>query len=385
MSGIHHAGPMQGVVVDVDDPEKRGRVKIKIPDLFFDPTTGQTIPSPWVEAKGAMGQGLGMFVVPPVGAPVWVQSRYSSDEDVYQLVYEPGRHGADALGAHIPLVAQGKDDETSGGLKAGAPFKVPSAASKAGTIEHIELEGLPPSANAGTYPNNKVLKLPGGVTLEADDTEGARRFHLWHPSGTYIEVGEKGGKVERSAKEWREVADSSTTYIGTDDRRRVNGHVLESVGGQAVEEVGGDKIVTARSLSLEGRVQLMIDAGEYIFRAGGKPRERYLAGRVASIVGDNTCSWLGQGNFFSMGTTTLAAPTAAVNVIAMQMNLMTTALLPVRVGPAAGIAAATPVALATPLLALLNTLGAFTTDPAGWGAAVNGAAALLAAKSLESV
>jgi hypothetical protein len=57
-----------GQVVDVADPEKRGRVKILVPGLTATSTT-------WAEPvglPGAGGPGQGEFSVPPVGATVLV-------------------------------------------------------------------------------------------------------------------------------------------------------------------------------------------------------------------------------------------------------------------------------------------------------------------------
>src|SRR5687767_888586 len=58
------------VLVNVD-PEQRGRLQLMIPDVLGE------IPSTWAEAcvplAGPTGPPMGVFMVPPIGAGVWVE------------------------------------------------------------------------------------------------------------------------------------------------------------------------------------------------------------------------------------------------------------------------------------------------------------------------
>lgn len=58
----------RGVVEDNNDPDKRGRLKIKVPQIF-----GKTVPNYWAESRGMFaGKGIGFFAIPNVGDAVWV-------------------------------------------------------------------------------------------------------------------------------------------------------------------------------------------------------------------------------------------------------------------------------------------------------------------------
>lgn len=64
-------GKYRGTVVNNLDPELRGRLMVMVPDVLG------LIPSTWAEAcvplTGPTGPPMGMYVVPPVGTPVWVE------------------------------------------------------------------------------------------------------------------------------------------------------------------------------------------------------------------------------------------------------------------------------------------------------------------------
>jgi uncharacterized protein involved in type VI secretion and phage assembly len=64
-------GKYRGTVTANVDPEQRGRIQVEVPDVLFE------IPSTWAEScvplSGTTGFPMGMYVVPPVDAAVWVE------------------------------------------------------------------------------------------------------------------------------------------------------------------------------------------------------------------------------------------------------------------------------------------------------------------------
>jgi uncharacterized protein involved in type VI secretion and phage assembly len=63
-----HWGKYRGIVRDRDDPERLGRLKLRVPSLLGDAVTGWAFPvSPYA------GAGLGFFFVPQVDDLVWVE------------------------------------------------------------------------------------------------------------------------------------------------------------------------------------------------------------------------------------------------------------------------------------------------------------------------
>jgi uncharacterized protein involved in type VI secretion and phage assembly len=74
-------GKYRGTVINNIDPEMRGRLMLMVPDV-----TG-LIPSTWAEAcvplAGPTGPPMGMYVVPPIGAGVWVE--YENGDPDYPI------------------------------------------------------------------------------------------------------------------------------------------------------------------------------------------------------------------------------------------------------------------------------------------------------------
>jgi uncharacterized protein involved in type VI secretion and phage assembly len=61
-------GKYLGTVVDNDDPKGLGRVRVKVPEVFGDETSGWCLPcSPYA------GSGVGLAAVPPVGSLLFVE------------------------------------------------------------------------------------------------------------------------------------------------------------------------------------------------------------------------------------------------------------------------------------------------------------------------
>ena len=65
----------------------------------------------------------------------------------------------------------------------------------------------PTSAYNGAYPYNKVTQSESGHIFEIDDTPGSERLHIYHKSGTYIEIDSNGSMVRRTKGSSYEIID----------------------------------------------------------------------------------------------------------------------------------------------------------------------------------
>lgn len=90
-------GKYQGTVVNNLDPEQRGRLQVMIPDVTA------LLPSTWAEActplAGPTGPPMGVYLVPPIGAGVWVEFEHG---DPNRPIWVGCRWGSQA---DIPTIA----------------------------------------------------------------------------------------------------------------------------------------------------------------------------------------------------------------------------------------------------------------------------------------
>jgi uncharacterized protein involved in type VI secretion and phage assembly len=75
MNGGRFLGKFRGVVEDNQDPRSLGRLRVSVPDVFSEETSGWALP-----AVPYAGDGVGLFLLPPKGALVWVEFEHGDPE-----------------------------------------------------------------------------------------------------------------------------------------------------------------------------------------------------------------------------------------------------------------------------------------------------------------
>ena len=106
----------------------------------------------------------------------------------------------------------------------------------------------PTSAYNGAYPYNKVTQTESGHIIEVDDTPGSERIHVYHRSGTYIEIDSNGSMVRRTKGSSYEIIDRNgkISIAGKADIS-INGACNIFVGNDANIEVEGDVNLTCHN------------------------------------------------------------------------------------------------------------------------------------------
>lgn len=215
-------GKYRGFVVDNQDPQTRGRVKVKVPSVLGEQNTGWALPcSPF---GGLADQGL--FTVPEVDSQVWVEFEEGNiDHPIWVGVFWQ----------------QSSDTPTEAAL---------------------------------AEPTTRLLKTPGGHVLQFDDESGAEKFRLAHPAGTELSVDENGTVNWTDAGGNTLTLDAGANSILLEDSNGntmtmdSSGTVVEDSNGNKVEMVAAGITVKATKIVLKGEmVELGGEGGEPLIKA----------------------------------------------------------------------------------------------------------------------
>lgn len=201
-------GFYRGEVVDVDDPLEAGRVRIRVFSVF-DEMQPEFLP--WATYADPFMGGYGdngSLIVPELGSHVW-------------LFFENGDHRHPVYFAGAPAI----DNNT------------PDAPSE--------------SRTEGEYPHNKVIKSRSGITIEIDDTDGAVRFKVSHPSGTNHEIDNDGNiNLTVSSDGSISIDGEFSLNIGGDANITIGGNAEVSVAGNTDVNSGGQVRITGTQINL---------------------------------------------------------------------------------------------------------------------------------------
>jgi hypothetical protein len=133
----------------------------------------------------------------------------------------------------------------------------------------------PKSPYAAKYPYNQVRETESGHIEEFDDTEGAERYHRYHPSGTFVEIHPDGTRVDKIAKDkYSIVAGDDYLHVSGDVKILVEGDAEIKVGGDATIEIDGDKKETVKGdykLNINGNYEVTT-GGHYYNDAGSQTK-----------------------------------------------------------------------------------------------------------------
>ena len=208
-----------GVVEDIQDPLQLGRVRVRInnmhtQDIAILPTEKlpwstpvQSITSAAIQEKGRSPTGL------LVGSTVV-------------------GFFADGQNAQFPLVI---------GTFAGNPSYPDISEHEVNKLARGENKisktpdgkfSEPASPYAAQYPKNHVYESESGHTIEIDDTDGAERIHIYHKSGTFVEMHPNGDVVTHTKNGFKTVTGNENIHVTGNMNIHADGDIVMTTGGK---------------------------------------------------------------------------------------------------------------------------------------------------------
>ena len=168
----------QGEVVDIDDPLKMGRVKVKElighslesnANLFW---CHVSMPTTGANAKGIGTSAVGLSL----------ESKVFGFRVDSKLSYIVGS---------FPYAVDDSNHSVSSYARGNGPVQK----------EYVDELYEKKSEYAAKYPHNKTITTESGHVLELDDTPRAERIHIYHKSGSYVEIFPDGTIITKSMKD----------------------------------------------------------------------------------------------------------------------------------------------------------------------------------------
>lgn len=196
-----------GRVEDIKDPERLGRVRVRVQNVHTDNTANVPINQlPWaVLIMPVTSPSLNGVGISPTGIEVGttVIGFFLDGNECNYPVIAGTIYGIDRPNETIGIYNNNRN-ENRVGTEPG-----PAAVNQ----ERI-------------YTNNKVIKTKSGHILEVDDTPDFERISVYHKSGTYIEIDSSGRVVIKSVGDYYDItAKNKIEYIGGNYTLKVEGDI----------------------------------------------------------------------------------------------------------------------------------------------------------------
>lgn len=210
----------QGVVEDRDDPLKLGRCRIRCvgfhtPDKKILPTEDLPWAHPIMPITSASNSGIGDTPVGPIEG-TWVVGYFRDGAGCQQPVMLGTVGGINTkeanqnVGFNDPNGVYPKqeyiDQPDVNKLARNEKIEDTIVKSKKENLDEMETaSGVgggsvkePETKYNALYPFNKVKETEKGHIIEIDDTDGAERIHIYHKSGTFVEIHPDGSVVRKN-------------------------------------------------------------------------------------------------------------------------------------------------------------------------------------------
>jgi len=251
-----------GTVVDINDPEKLGRVKVNVYSVH---DNIETVHLGWSQVM--MGGNT----------PAINQTGHSVNLAVGSLIVgiflDLSMQEFLVMGT-MPTKTAGSEDNN---VRVRGEVD-PHAAETRGTYQ-------PASTYAPEYPYNNVMETESGHVKEYDDTPGLERITERHKSGTNYEVTADGSKNETIVRDnYRLVVGQETLEVYGDVRIIVSGHCDLAVAGNVTTAIGGylSASVTGdiSATSTKGDISATSEYGDITLTTTDTTKKITLAGNV---------------------------------------------------------------------------------------------------------
>lgn len=249
----------RAVIENNKDPLELGRCQVRIMGVHPDRTTVPTSDLPWAEqmvplSNRGINSGKGTSVVPLQGTWVWI---FFDAGDFNKPVIVGSMYGVPLTSnpnfgdpsLKYPLSSElGKTDFNKHARGQAIIKKTSSRDSGIANVTGSTWAEPKEGTSASKYPYNTVIETESGHLIEYDDTPGNARIHIFHKSGTYIEIHDDGSVSTKVVSDNNKIVNdnennlikgSNNNTIRQNQENKIDGNQDNFVGGTLKETVNG--------------------------------------------------------------------------------------------------------------------------------------------------
>jgi len=299
----------KGVIENNIDEKKLGKVQVRI---FGKHTENKSIESqdsylsvdnlPWAKPAFSIGSpnisGQCNFAIPEKGSIVY---GFFEDEDEQDLVYfatalkivsenpdfSKGFSDPDKINPKSDMIGESQISRLARNEKINQTI----IQEKKNSVVSCDKFSEPVTEYAAKYPDNKVIETKSGHVIELDDTEGKERIHIYHKSGTSIELFPDGRKVENVKNDsFNIIHGNHNIYIDGDKNIEITGNVDKKITGSVNTEITGNEEKKITGISKESSSEKEIKAPKIKIEGANVK----ITGGILTVNGEVT---IGNGPF----------------------------------------------------------------------------------------
>jgi hypothetical protein len=163
-----------------------------------------------------------------------------------------------------------------------------------------------PGGKKAKYLGNHVINTEAGHKIEIDNSPGDRRIHVYHASGTFIEIQDNGLRVSKIVdNDYEYITGNKTDVVHKDFFVHIDGDYLLRVMKKLKIEAGDIEIISHKDINLKSKENTLQEhGGDQRVQVNGHASHRASKDRDLITGGNSTINTLGNHYSTTVGNYT---------------------------------------------------------------------------------